>query len=57
MYAVAPSIAESFNLLWLASNMVSVAILHVAARRRPLKIAVEFDPVRRIEVDALDLTP
>jgi hypothetical protein len=36
--------------------MLSVAILDVAARRRPLKVAVELDAVGWVEVDALDLT-
>jgi hypothetical protein len=34
---------------------LGVAVLHVAARRAPLEVAVEFDAVGRIEIDALHL--
>ena len=35
--------------------MASVAILHVAAGGGPLEVAVEFDAIGRVEVDALNL--
>ena len=53
--AVAPGVAERLDLLGLARDVRGVAVLHVAARRRPLEVAVELDPVRRVDVDALHL--
>jgi hypothetical protein len=53
--AVAPGVAEGFDLLRLAGDVVGVAVLHVAAGRGPLEVAVELDAVGRVEVDALHL--
>ena len=52
--AVAPSVAEGFNLLRFAGDVVGLAVLDVAAGGGPLEVGVELDAVRRIEVDALD---
>ena len=57
MDAIAPRIPERLHLLRLAGDVLRIAVLHVAARRAPLEIRVEFDPVRRIEIDALHLAP
>ena len=53
--AVAPGVAEGFDLLRLAGDVVGVAVLHVAAGGGPLEVAVELDAVGRVEVDALHL--
>src|SRR5206468_4248607 len=53
--AVAPGVAEGFDLLGLAGDVVLVAVLDVAARRRPLEIRIEADAVGRVDVDALHL--
>ena len=53
--AVAPGVAEGFDLLRLAGDVVGLAILHVAAGGGPLEVAVELDAVGRVEVDALHL--
>ena len=53
--AVAPGVAEGFDLLRLAGDVVGLAVLHVAAGRGPLEVAVELDAVGRVEVDALHL--
>src|SRR5262249_33794377 len=55
VYAVAPGIPKSFDLLRLTCDLTSLAILHITASRRPLKIAVKSDAGRRIEIDALHL--
>ncbi len=55
MDAVAPGVAEGFDLLGLAGNVVGLAVLHIAAGGGPLEVAVELDAVGRVEVDALDL--
>jgi hypothetical protein len=52
---VAPRIAKRLHLLRLARDVPGIAVLHVAAGGGPLEVAVELDPVRRIEVDALHL--
>src|SRR5947209_166786 len=41
--AVAPCIAEGFDLLRLTSNLRGVAVLYVATCSAPLEVAVEFD--------------
>src|SRR5260370_13415597 len=56
MYAFAPGVAERFDLFGFAGDVVCPAVLHVAARGGPLEVAVEFDAIRRINVDALDLS-
>ena len=53
MDAVAPGDAEGFDLLRLAGDVVGLAVLHVAAGGGPLKVAVEFDAVGRIEINTL----
>jgi hypothetical protein len=53
--AVAPGVAEGFDLLRLARDVVGVAVLHVAAGGGPLEVGVELDAVGRVEVDALHL--
>jgi len=55
MNAIAPGVAKRLDLLGFARDVVGVAVLDVAAGRGPLKIRVEFDSVRRIEVNALHL--
>ena len=55
MDAVAPGVAEGFDLLGLAGDVVGVAVLDVAAGGGPLEVAVELDAVGRVEVDALHL--
>ena len=54
MNAIAPSIAESFDLFRFAGDVVGVAVLHVAAGGAPLEIGIELDAVGRIEINALD---
>src|SRR5947209_1850273 len=51
--AIAPSVAECFYLFWLAGDVFDLAVLHVAAGSRPLKVAVEPDAIRRVDIDAL----
>jgi len=55
MYSIAPRITEGLHLLRLTRDVAGVAVLHIAARGRPLEIAVELDPVGWIDVDALHL--
>src|SRR5205823_1623810 len=54
--SVAPSVTKRFDLLWLASDVISLAVLHVAAGRGPLKVTVKLNAVRGVDVDALYLT-
>ena len=53
--AVAPGVAEGFDLLGFAGDVGGVAILHVPAGGGPLEVAVELDAVGGIEINALDL--
>ena len=55
MYAIPPGVPESLHLLRFAGDMVSLAILDIAACRRPLEIAVELDPIGWIDIDTLHL--
>ena len=55
MNPIPPSIPERLHLLRLAADVLRLAVLHVAARRRPLEVRVELDAVGRVEVDALHL--
>src|SRR5438876_4358778 len=55
MNPIAPRIPERLHLLRLSRDVRRVAVLHVATGRAPLKIRVELDAVRRVDVDALDL--
>src|ERR1017187_4531797 len=50
---VAPGVAEGFDLLGLAGDVVGLAVLHVTAGGGPLEVAVELDAVGWVEVDAL----
>jgi hypothetical protein len=54
--AVSPGIPERFHLLRLARDVLGLPVFHVAAGRRPLEVAVELDPVGRVEINALHLT-
>ena len=51
--AVAPGVAEGFDLLRLAGDVAGVTILYVTAGGAPLEVAIELDAVGRVEVDAL----
>src|SRR5690606_16487728 len=53
--AVAPRVAEGFDLLWFAGDVGGVPVLYVAASCGPLKVAVELNAVGRVEVNALHL--
>src|SRR5437667_7066004 len=55
MNPIAPRIPERLHLFRLSRDVRCVAVLHVATGRAPLKIRVELDAVRRVDVDALDL--
>jgi hypothetical protein len=55
MDAVTPGVAEGFDLLRFAGDVVGLAVGYVAAGGGPLEVGVELDAVGRIEVDALDL--
>ena len=54
MNPIPPRIPKRLDLLRLAGDVVSLAVLHVAAGRGPLEVGVELDAVGRVEVDALD---
>lgn len=54
---IAPRIPECLHLFRFASDVAEAAVLHVAARRAPLEIAIELDAIRRVQIDALDLAP
>src|SRR5579872_3718587 len=51
---IAPGVAEGLDLLGLAGDVLDISVPDVAAGGGPLKIGIEFDAVRRIEVNALD---
>ena len=53
--AIAPGVTEGLDLFRLAGDVIGIAVLHVAAGRRPLEIAVELDAIWWIEIDALHL--
>ena len=55
MNPIAPGVAKRLHLLRLARDVVDLAVLHIAAGRAPLEVAVELDAVGRVEVDALHL--
>src|SRR5207253_866249 len=55
--AIPPRVSKGLDLLWFASDLLRVAICDSAARRRPLKVRIELDPIRRIYVEALHLPP
>jgi len=55
MNSIAPSIAESFDLLRFAGNVFGIAVLHVATGCRPLKVGIKFNAIRRIKINALNL--
>src|SRR5581483_11993546 len=56
MDAIAPGVAEGFHLFRFTGNLIDLAIRHGAAGSAPLKIAVEFDAIGWIKIDALHLT-
>src|SRR5690349_6442221 len=50
-----PRVTKSFNLFGLPGDVVGLTIRDRSTRRAPLEVAVEFDPVGRVDVDALGL--
>ena len=54
VYAVSPRVAECLHLFGLTGYLARVTVLHVAARRAPLEVAVEFYAVWRVDVYALN---
>src|SRR4051794_15316293 len=55
MDAELPCVAERLDLLDLARGILELAVLDVPPACGNLPVASEFDPVRRIDVDHLDL--
>src|SRR5438034_3631994 len=55
MNPIAPRIPERLHLFRLSRDVRCVAVLHVATGRAPLKIRIELDAVRWVDVDTLDL--
>jgi prepilin-type N-terminal cleavage/methylation domain-containing protein len=53
--SISPGVAKRLNLFGLASDLTPIAVLDIPAGRGPLKVGVEFDAVRGIDVDALHL--
>ena len=53
---IPPRIPKRPDLLGLPGNVLNVPVLDVTARRRPLEVGVELDPVGRVDVDALHLS-
>jgi hypothetical protein len=53
--AVAPGVAEGFDLFGFAGDVVGLAVLDVAGGGGPLEVGVEFDAVGRVDIDALNL--
>src|ERR1700722_11791234 len=56
MNTVSPRIAKRLHLFRFPCDMCGVTILYVPACGAPLKVAIELDPVRRIQINALHLT-
>ena len=56
MYAVTPGVSESSDLFWFSRDPFWLVIFRVPAGSTPLEVAVEFDTVGGVDVDALDLT-
>ncbi len=54
MNPVSPRIAKGLDLLGFTGDVIGFTILDIAACRRPLKVGVELDTVRWIDVDALN---
>jgi hypothetical protein len=54
--AIFPGIPERLYLFWTAGYVFSFPVLHVAAESADLPVAVELDAVRRIKIDALNLS-
>ena len=52
--AIAPGVAEGFDLLGFAGDVIGLAVLDVAGGGGPLEVGVELDAVGWIEVEALD---
>ena len=55
MNPVPPGVAKRLDLFRLADDVVGIAVLHIAAGSGPLEVAVAFDALGRIEVDATAL--
>ena len=55
MDAIAPSVAKRLDLLRFAGNVLRIAVFHIPTRGAPLKIAVEFDAIGRVKINALHL--
>ena len=55
MDAVLPGVAEGSDLLGLSSDVVELAVLDVALLRATPASSSRTDPVRRVEIDRLDL--
>lgn len=55
MDALLPRVAERLDLLDLAGGVLNLAVLDVTLSSGHLPIGAEFDPVRRIHIDHLDL--
>jgi hypothetical protein len=53
--AVAPSVAEGLNLLWLARDVLDISVFDLTAGGGPLEIRIKLDSVRWIDIDALHL--
>ncbi len=47
---VSPRITESSNLLWVTRDVLDLAVFYVPARRGPLKVRIELDPVWWVDV-------
>ena len=55
MNAILPSISERLHLLRFAANALSLSLFNLYTRSRYLPIGIEFDAVRRININALHL--
>ena len=51
--AVAPGVAEGFDLFGFAGDVFGFAVFDVAAGGGPLEVGIELDAVRRVKIDAL----
>ena len=55
MNPVPPRIPKRLDLLRFAGDVIGLTVLDITAGGGPLEVGVELDPVRWIDVDALDL--
>ena len=51
--AVAPGVAEGFDLFGFAGDVFGFAVFDIAAGGGPLEVGIELDAVRRVKIDAL----